>query len=43
MCSNTACRLFFNDDMAKMNDFVAQTAMKNITFDYAEGQHRILL
>ena len=34
---NTACRLFFNDDMAKMNDFVAQTAMKNITFDYAEG------
>lgn len=33
----TATRLFFNDDIAKLNDYVANTAMKNITFDYADG------
>lgn len=33
----TASRLFFDDDIAKLNDFVCNTAMKNITFDYKSG------
>ena len=33
----TATRVFFDDDIAKLNDYVAKTAMKNITFDYADG------
>jgi len=33
----TARRLFFDNDMKKLNDFIGQTAMKNITWDYATG------
>lgn len=33
----TATRLYFDDDIAKLNDFVCNTAMKNLTFDYASG------
>lgn len=33
----TAKRMFFDNDQSKLNDFMGQTAMKNITWDYATG------
>lgn len=33
----TASRLFFDDNITNLNDFIANTAMKNITYDYTEG------
>lgn len=33
----TATRIFFDDSQAALNDFIGETAMKNITWDYEEG------
>ncbi len=35
----TANRLFFDSDQAKLNDFIAKTAMKITTFDFPYGTH----
>ena len=40
---NTVCRVLFNNDQSKLNDFVALTAMKNMTWDYRKNSNGVYM